>query len=157
MDAKFLKLTELDSNEEYRIESLRGKLVEPATLKNTNGVIGLRSDGSMFFRQEGKIYPFTIDDKYVDARVRNLFKRSFIDLAVPVPMNGGTPFDIYLYVVFFAGLKYFEDMNLIFSNNAIQRLKKMHLIKDDEHIEAAHEACRLGRLLQQIRDRKSVG
>lgn len=137
MDAKFLKLTELDSNEEYRIESLRGKLVEPATLKNTNGVIGLRSDGSMFFRQEGKIYPFTIDDKYVDARVRNLFKRSFIDLAVPVPMNGGTPFDIYLYVVFFAGLKYFEDMNLIFSNNAIQRLKKMHLIKDDEHIEAA--------------------
>ena len=44
---------------------------------------------------------------------------------------------LLVYVVFFAGLKYFEDMNLIFSNNAIQRLKKMHLIKDDEHIEAA--------------------
>lgn len=131
MAANFLDLEELDVNESYRINRLYGTLDHAVKDPIKNGVIGISSDGGIFFRQEKNVYRFEIKDEQKNKLVRDFLERGFVDIAKPKEIKDDV---ISLYVVFFSGIRYIGGMNLIFSNNAIESIEKIARYWDSSKI-----------------------
>lgn len=129
-------LTTLGVNDEYRLENLAGKWREPTHPGNGNGVIGIRDDGHLFFRQaHAASYAFNVRDSRQEEQVKSFLQKGFVNLAAVRKMTGDGTENVHLYVVFFADQVNLDSMKIIFTKNLIQRLEDRHMIRDKEDLD----------------------
>lgn len=148
MANKWLDLNEIGINADYQLNCLKGTLLQLATLSDDNGLVGLKEDGTLFFRQNGISYGFIADDTSQDKILRSHLDQGWIPLAVPQKMSLDDEQVIYLNVYFFSKLKFLSDMRLIFSDRLIQQLQKDRKIANIKAKEALVEE--LNKFLQSF-------